>query len=37
MEVGAQLSAPAALHSGKENPVSIGVEGGWAPEPIWEL
>jgi hypothetical protein len=30
-----QLHAPAALPSGKEPPVPIGKEDGWAPEPVW--
>jgi hypothetical protein len=35
MEVSGQLRSPAALPSGKEPPVSIGKEAGWAPEPVW--
>jgi hypothetical protein len=32
---GCELHAPAALPSGKESPVPIGQEAGWAPEPFW--
>jgi hypothetical protein len=35
MEGSGQLHAPAALSPGKELPVPIGYETGWAPEPIW--
>jgi hypothetical protein len=37
MEVNGQFHAPAALTSGKEAPVRIGLEAGRAPEPIWTL
>jgi hypothetical protein len=33
MEVSGQLHDPAALPPGKEPPVPIGKEAGWAPEP----
>jgi hypothetical protein len=36
MEVSGQLHAPAALPSGKEPPVPIGYEAGWAPQPVWK-
>jgi hypothetical protein len=32
-----QLHAPAALPPGKEPPVPILWEAGWAPEPVWTL
>jgi hypothetical protein len=35
MEVSGQFHAPAALPPGKQPPVSIGQEAGWAPEPVW--
>jgi hypothetical protein len=35
LEVSGQLHAPAALPPGKEPPVPIGLETGWAPEPVW--
>jgi hypothetical protein len=35
MEVIGQLHAPAPLPPGKEPPVHIGEESGWAPEPFW--
>jgi hypothetical protein len=35
LEVTGQLHAPAALPPGKEPPVTIGKEAGWAPEPVW--
>jgi hypothetical protein len=35
MEVSGQLHGPAALTTGKELPVPIGQEAGWAPEPAW--
>jgi hypothetical protein len=34
MEVRCQLHAPAALLPGKEHPVPIGPEAGWAPDPV---
>jgi hypothetical protein len=37
MEVSCQFHAPAALPPGKEPPVPIGYEAGWAPEPVWML
>jgi hypothetical protein len=37
MEASGQLHAPAALPSGKESPVPIGYEAGWAQEPAWTL
>jgi hypothetical protein len=33
--VSGQLHAPGALPPGKEPPVPIGQEVGWAPEPVW--
>jgi hypothetical protein len=30
-----QLHVPVALPPGKEPPVFIGQEAGWAPEPVW--
>jgi hypothetical protein len=33
--VSGQLRSPAALPPGKEPPVPIGFEAGWAPEPVW--
>jgi hypothetical protein len=33
--VSGQHHAPAALSTGKESPVPIGEEAGWAPEPVW--
>jgi len=35
MEVSGQLHAPAALPLGKEPPVPIRQEAGWAQEPFW--
>jgi hypothetical protein len=35
LEVSGQIHAPAALPLGKEPPVPIGEEGGWATEPVW--
>jgi len=35
MEVSGQLYATTALPPGKELPVPIGKEAGWAPEPVW--
>jgi hypothetical protein len=35
--VSGQLHAPAAFAPGKEPPVPIGYEAGWAPEPVWTL
>jgi hypothetical protein len=35
MEVSGQLPAPTTLPPGKEPPVSIGEEAGWAPETVW--
>jgi hypothetical protein len=37
MEVSNQHRAPAALSSGKEPPVPIEQEAGWAPEPVWTV
>jgi hypothetical protein len=37
MEMSGQLHDPVALPPGREYPVSIGVEAGWAPEPVWML
>jgi hypothetical protein len=37
MEVSGQFHAPATLPPGKEPPVTIGYEAGWAPEPVWTL
>jgi hypothetical protein len=37
MEASGQLHAPAALPSGKEPPVPMEQEAGWAPEPAWTL
>jgi hypothetical protein len=37
MEVSDQLDAPAALSAGKVSPVPVGLEAGWAPEPVWTL
>jgi hypothetical protein len=37
MEISGQLQAPVALTPGKEPPVPIGDEAGWAPEPVWTL
>jgi len=34
MEVSDQLHAPATLPPGKELPVPIGQEGGWAPKSV---
>jgi hypothetical protein len=36
MGVSGQHHAPAALYPrGKDSPVPIGQEAGWAPEPVW--
>jgi hypothetical protein len=35
LEVSGQLHTPAALPPGKEPPVPIREEIGWAPEPVW--
>jgi len=35
MEVNGQPHATAALPPGKEPPVPIGYEAGWALEPVW--
>jgi hypothetical protein len=36
MGVSGQRHAPAALYlRGKDPPVPIGQEAGWAPEPVW--
>jgi hypothetical protein len=35
MEVSGQLHTPAALPPGKEPPVPIAQEAGWASEPVW--
>jgi hypothetical protein len=37
LDGGSQLYAPEALSPGKEPPVPIGQEAGWAPEPVWML
>jgi hypothetical protein len=37
MEMSGQLYAPAALLTGKEPLVPIGLEVGWAPESVWTL
>jgi hypothetical protein len=37
MEVGDQLHAPAALPSEEGDPVPIGYETGWTPEPAWTI
>jgi hypothetical protein len=37
MEVCGQLHILAALTLGKEPPVHIAQETGWAPEPVWTL
>jgi hypothetical protein len=37
MVVSGQLHAPAASPPGKEPPVPIVYEAGWAPEPVWTL
>jgi hypothetical protein len=37
MEVIGQLHTPAAVPPGKEHPVAIRYEVGWAPEPVWTL
>jgi hypothetical protein len=37
MEVIGQLHAPAALPPGKKPPVPVGLEAGWAPEPVWTV
>jgi hypothetical protein len=37
MEVSSQAHAPAALVSGKEQPLHIRYEADWAPGPVWEL
>jgi hypothetical protein len=37
MEVSVQLHPSAALPQGKEPPVLIGQEAGWAPGPVWTL
>jgi hypothetical protein len=36
-EVSGQLHVPAVLPPGKEPPVPIGYEAGWAPEPVWTM
>jgi hypothetical protein len=36
MEVNDQLHAPAPLPPGKETPVPIAQEAGWAPDPVWK-
>jgi hypothetical protein len=35
LEASGQLHTTAALPLGKESPVLIGQEAGWAPEPVW--
>jgi hypothetical protein len=37
MEVSGQLHVLTVLLSGKEPPISIVEEAGWAPEPVWTL
>jgi hypothetical protein len=37
MDVSGQHHAPAALSQGKEPPVRIVQEAGWAPETVWTL
>jgi hypothetical protein len=37
MEASGLLHAPAASLSGKDPPVPIGKEAGWASEPVWTL
>jgi hypothetical protein len=37
MELSGQLHAPAVLSPGKQPPVPIGQENGWAPVPVWTL
>jgi hypothetical protein len=37
LDVSRQLHARAALPSEKKQPVAIGYETGWAPEPVWTL
>jgi hypothetical protein len=37
MEVNDQFYAPAALHQGIQPPILVGLDAGWAPEPIWTL
>jgi hypothetical protein len=37
MEVSGQFHDPAALPQGKEPPIPVGYEAGWAPEPVWTL
>jgi hypothetical protein len=37
MEVSRQLHTPATLPPGKEHPVPIAQEAGWAPDPVWTL
>jgi hypothetical protein len=37
LEVSGQLHTPAALTPGKETPVPIGQEVGWASEPVWTI
>jgi hypothetical protein len=37
MEVSSQLHTPTALPPGKEPPVPIGQEAGWAPGLVWTL
>jgi len=36
MEVSDQLHAPAFLLPGKERPVPVRFEAGWAAEPVWK-
>jgi hypothetical protein len=35
LEVSGQFHAPVASPPGKEPPVPIGYEAGWAPKPAW--
>jgi hypothetical protein len=35
MEVSGELHAPAALPPGKEPPVPVGYDAGWATEQVW--
>jgi len=35
--VNSQVHDPTALPLGKVRPISIGLEAGWVPEPVWTL
>jgi hypothetical protein len=37
MKVSGQIHAPAALSPGKEPPVPVGYEAGWAQDLVWTL